>query len=182
MNMKNILVCLFVLVCFAGCNKEDKELKKLQIENEKMKGEILKKQVESIAATEKDKILFQLNQLKNAYQRRIDVVHKLVEFLASHKDMLSEEGQQSLTVVTEDAFSAGQFSDLEDREQLSGDKGFPKFKSGQDELSSDLARLLLIIEEHPNLKAMQEYVDLRTQVEATENRVTVEQMRLKDLK
>jgi len=49
--MKKFLVCLFVMVCFVGCNSKNKELEKLQIENEKTKLEIQKLEKERLLQT-----------------------------------------------------------------------------------------------------------------------------------
>lgn len=183
MNMKNILVGLFVLVCFAGCNKEDKELKRLQIENEKMKGVILKKQVETISATEQAeqiRILSQWGQLKKAYQRQYEMLHKFLEFLDLHNKTFTDIGKQSLSSVFVSLSIVEKM--IEAVNPINAPEFFIDFQKEQDSLSKNLTNLITVIEEHPNLKAMQDYLDLRTQLEATENRVTVERMRLKDLK
>jgi LemA protein len=52
-----------------------------------------------------------------------------------------------------------------------GDASF--FQQAQGELSSALSRLMAVVENYPNLKANQGFQDLRTQLEGTENRITV---------
>jgi LemA protein len=50
---------------------------------------------------------------------------------------------------------------------------FDKFQKAQGELSGALSRLLVTVEQYPNLKANQGFQDLRVQLEGTENRITV---------
>jgi hypothetical protein len=181
--VKNILVSLFVLLCFFGCDSKDKELKKLQIENEKMKGVILKKQVEAISAISNQKeqyILSQWDQLKNAYQRRNDVVHRLVEFLDSHKNILTEKGKQSLTAVTDSLHLVELISSNEGIKPITEDIRFVEFQKEQNKLSMNLTNLMTILEENPKLKAMQDFLDLRVMLEATENRIMVERLRFEE--
>ena len=52
-----------------------------------------------------------------------------------------------------------------------------KFKAAQGELSSSLARLLVVSENYPNLKANQAFADLRVVLEGTENRIATERMK-----
>lgn len=48
-----------------------------------------------------------------------------------------------------------------------------KFQAAQGEVSSALSRLMVVVEQYPNLKANQGFSDLRVQLEGTENRITV---------
>jgi LemA protein len=49
-----------------------------------------------------------------------------------------------------------------------------EFQQAQDGLSSALARLMVVVESYPDLKANQNFLDLQAQLEGTENRITVE--------
>jgi LemA protein len=48
-----------------------------------------------------------------------------------------------------------------------------KFQAAQGEVGSALSRLMVVVEQYPNLKANQGFSDLRVQLEGTENRITV---------
>ena len=52
-----------------------------------------------------------------------------------------------------------------------------QFQQAQGELSSALSRLMVVAESYPNLKADQAFLNLQTQLEGTENRITTERMR-----
>jgi LemA protein len=56
---------------------------------------------------------------------------------------------------------------------LNDPQAFERFQKAQGELGSALARLLVVSENYPNLKANQGFQDLRVQLEGTENRITV---------
>lgn len=49
-----------------------------------------------------------------------------------------------------------------------------KFQAAQDQLSGSLSRLLVSVEQYPNLKANQNFLELQAQLEGTENRISVE--------
>jgi LemA protein len=55
-----------------------------------------------------------------------------------------------------------------------------KYQQAQDQLSSALSRLLVVVERYPELKANANFRDLQTQLEGTENRVSVERMRFNE--
>ena len=58
---------------------------------------------------------------------------------------------------------------------------FQKFQQAQDQLGGALSRLLVTIEKYPELKANQNFRDLQTQLEGTENRISVERGRFNDV-
>ena len=58
---------------------------------------------------------------------------------------------------------------------------FEKFQKAQDELGGALSRLLVAVEKYPELKANQNFRDLQTQLEGTENRISVERGRFNDV-
>ncbi|MEQ8576528.1 MAG: LemA family protein, partial [Fulvivirga sp.] len=55
-----------------------------------------------------------------------------------------------------------------------------QFQSAQDGLGSALSRLLVTIERYPDLKANQNFLELQSQLEGTENRIAVERKRFND--
>ena len=108
-------------------------------------------------------------QVENVYQRRADLIPNLVETVKGAKEF----EQQTLTQVVEARAKVGQV-------QIQGlpDSGsLQRFESAQNELSSALSRLLVVVERYPELKATQNFRDLQVQLEGTENRIAVERRR-----
>jgi LemA protein len=58
-------------------------------------------------------------------------------------------------------------------EMLNNPAAMQQFQAAQGELGSALSRLMVVVEQYPNLKANQGFSDLRVQLEGTENRITV---------
>jgi LemA protein len=56
-----------------------------------------------------------------------------------------------------------------------------RFQSAQDNVSSSLARLMVVVENYPQLKATQNFSELQAQLEGTENRITVERMKFNEV-
>lgn len=102
------------------------------------------------------------SEVLNQYKRRADLIPNLVNTV---KGYASHE-QQVLTQVTEARARVGQVN-ADDPASLAS------FQQAQGELSSALQRLMVVVENYPNLKADQAFLDLQTQLEGTENRITV---------
>jgi LemA protein len=96
--------------------------------------------------------------VQSAYQRRADLIPNLVATVKAYSDY---EGDV-LTEITKARASVGS---AQTPQELSA--------AGQ-ELNSALARLLVVVEAYPDLKANQNYLDLQVQLEGTENRIKVE--------
>jgi hypothetical protein len=60
---------------------------------------------------------------------------------------------------------------------LNNPEAFQKFQQVQGELSSALSRLMAVSEKYPDLKADTSFRDLQSQLEGTENRITVARQR-----
>jgi LemA protein len=56
-------------------------------------------------------------------------------------------------------------------------ESFQKFQEAQGQVSSSLSRLLVTVEQYPQLKATEGFMQLQSQLEGTENRITVERQR-----
>jgi LemA protein len=109
-------------------------------------------------------------QVQNAYQRRADLIPNLV---ASVKGAANFE-QTTLNQVIEARSRVGQLSPQASAEILNDPAKFARYQQAQDSLSSALSRLMVVVEQYPQLQAVQAFRDLMTQLEGTENRVAVE--------
>ncbi|MBI0029214.1 LemA family protein [Gilliamella sp. B14448G11] len=107
------------------------------------------------------------SEVVNQYKRRADLVPNLVNTV---KGYASHE-KDVLTQVTDARAKVGSVQINAD--QLSDPVLFSKFQQAQSELSSALSRLIAVSENYPDLKANTLYQDLMSQLEGTENRITV---------
>lgn len=119
--------------------------------------------------TKEEAVTAQWAQVENVYQRRADLIPNLVATVKGYADFEQEtltrviEARAKATSVTIDPTNLNEAS-------------MQQFQSAQDGLGSALSRLLVTIERYPDLKANQNFLDLQTQLERTENRITVERM------
>ncbi len=106
-------------------------------------------------------------EVLNQYQRRADLVPNLVNvvkgFAAQEKDVLLGVTNARSRVGSVQATP----------ELINDPDAFAKFQSAQGELSSALSRLLLVVENYPQLKSDANFRELQAQLEGTENRITV---------
>jgi LemA protein len=107
------------------------------------------------------------SEVLNQYQRRADLVPNIV---ATVKGEAAFE-QDTLTKVIEARSKATSIQVTP--ETLNDPAAFNKFQAAQGELGSALSRLMVVVEQYPNLKTNQGFSDLRVQLEGTENRITV---------
>ena len=107
------------------------------------------------------------SEVLNQYQRRADLVPNIV---ATVKGEANFE-QETLTKVIEARSKATSIQVTP--ETLNDPAAMQKFQAAQGELGSALSRLMVVVEQYPNLKANQGFSDLRVQLEGTENRITV---------
>jgi len=105
--------------------------------------------------------------VQSAYQRRADLVPNLV---ATVKGAANFE-QSTLTQVAEARAKATSIQ--VDPTKLTPEK-MAEFQSAQGELSSAIGRLLMVTENYPELRATQNFQELQSQLEGTENRIKVE--------
>ena len=106
-------------------------------------------------------------QVENQYQRRADLVPNLV---ATVKGYAAHE-KETLTAVTEARAKVGSIQvgkELLDNPQLP-----QQYQAAQSELGSALQRLMVVVERYPDLKANQNFLALQSQLEGTENRISV---------
>ncbi len=111
--------------------------------------------------------------VESAYQRRADLVPNLVNTVKGQANF----EQQTLTQVIEARAKAT--SVQVDASKLS-EEDIKKFQAAQDELKGSLSRLLVTVEQYPDLKANQGFMELQAQLEGTENRINTERNRFNE--
>src|SRR5437016_8246482 len=113
-------------------------------------------------------------QVQNVYQRRADLVPNLVEtvkgFAAQERTVLEEvtKARASATAI--------QLSP----QALSDPKAVERWQAAQNQLGGALSRLLVTVERYPDLKSNANFLALQTQLEGTENRITVERRKFNE--
>jgi LemA protein len=113
-------------------------------------------------------------QVENSYQRRSDLIPNLVSTVKGY----AEFEKSTLTEVVQARASATSMKI--DANNLSPEN-IAKFQQAQDGLSGALSRLLVSVEKYPDLKANQNFLELQSQLEGTENRIAVERGRFNDM-
>jgi LemA protein len=104
--------------------------------------------------------------VQSDYQRRADLIPNLVNTVKGAANF----EQETLTRVTEARANATKTTISP--ENLTPEN-IQRFQQAQGELSSALSRLLVTVERYPELKANQNFLNLQTQLEGTENRIKV---------
>lgn len=110
------------------------------------------------------------SQVENVYQRRADLIPNLVATVKG----IAEFEKETFTAVTEARSKVGgiNMEGITDNPEM-----LQQFQAAQGQLSSALSRLMVVVERYPDLKANQNFLNLQTQLEGTENRITVERNR-----
>lgn len=114
------------------------------------------------------------SQVENQYQRRADLIPNLVKTVQGAADF----EKSVLTEVTDARSRVGQVKLSAD--DLSDPQKFEQFQKAQDQLSSALSRLLVVSENYPQLKSNESFLQLQSQLEGTENRISVERRRFNE--
>ncbi|MCH5229672.1 MAG: LemA family protein [Muribaculaceae bacterium] len=109
-------------------------------------------------------------QVENQYQRRADLIPNLVNTVKGYSTHESETFEK-VTLARAKATSITIDADNLTEENLA------KFQAAQNELSQALKSLLAVTEAYPDLKANENFMNLQTQLEGTENRITTARMR-----
>src|SRR5882757_6695022 len=105
--------------------------------------------------------------VQNNYQRRADLIPNLVATVQGY----AKQERDVLTAVVEARAKATQVKI--DVSQLTDPEKLKQFQDAQNQLSGALGRLLAISENYPELKSNQNFLALQSQLEGTENRITV---------
>ncbi|MDC6365677.1 MULTISPECIES: LemA family protein [Flavobacteriaceae] len=112
--------------------------------------------------------------VESSYQRRSDLIGNLVKTVQGAADFERE----TLTDVIEARAKAT--STTIDANNITAEQ-LAEFQQAQTGLSSALSRLLVTVERYPDLKANQNFLELQSQLEGTENRINVERNRFNNL-
>jgi LemA protein len=105
--------------------------------------------------------------VQNQYQRRADLIPNLVSTVQAY----ANQEREVLTSVTEARARATQVQ--VDASTITDPAAFQRFQQAQDELSGVLGRLLAISERYPELRSNQNFLALQSQLEGTENRISI---------
>ncbi len=106
------------------------------------------------------------SQVENVYQRRADLIPNLVNTVKGY----AKHEAQVLEEVTKARAQVGQI-------RVNDPKSLERFEQSQGQLSQALSHLMVVAEKYPELKADQNFLNLQSQLEGTENRIAVERMR-----
>ena len=107
------------------------------------------------------------SEVVNQYQRRADLVPNLVNTVKGY----AAQEADVLIAVTNARANVGAIKATP--ELVNDPAAFAKFQAAQGQLTSALSRLLVVAENYPNLKSDALFRDLQSQLEGTENRITV---------
>ena len=116
------------------------------------------------------------SQVENVYQRRLDLIPNLVETVKGY----AAHEKETFQAVTEARAKAGGSINL-GSDALNNPAMFQQFQQAQSALSSALSRLMVVVEKYPELKANENFLALQSQLEGTENRISVERRRFNEV-
>jgi len=114
------------------------------------------------------------SDVENQYQRRSDLIPNLVQTVKGY----AKQERETLEAVVKARAEATQTK--VDASTLTNPQAFQKFEQAQGQLSSALGRLMVVVEKYPDLKSNQNFLELQSQLEGTENRITVARKRYID--
>lgn len=106
-------------------------------------------------------------QVQNVYQRRADLIPNLVNTVKGY-------AQQEKDVLVSVIEARAKATSINVNADNLTPENIQKFQQAQDGLSSALSRLMVVSEAYPDLKSNQNFLELQSQLEGTENRIAVE--------
>lgn len=112
-------------------------------------------------------------QVENVYQRRADLIPNLVNTVKGYAE---HEKQTLIDVISARAKATSVNIDPSNLTNAS----LQQFQQAQTGLSSALSRLMVVVEKYPDLKANQNFLELQSQLEGTENRIANERRKFND--
>jgi len=107
------------------------------------------------------------SQVENQYKRRADLIPNLVETVKGY----AAQERETLTAVTEARAKVSQMTVTP--ETINDPQAMQRFEQSQGDLSRALSRLMVVSERYPDLKSNQNFLALQSQLEGTENRISV---------
>ncbi|MDK2047713.1 LemA family protein [Aliarcobacter butzleri] len=107
------------------------------------------------------------SQVQNQYKRRADLIPNLVETVKAYVN----HEKNTLVEVTEARSKVSQITLNENT--LNNPELLQQFENAQSNLTSALSKLMVVVEKYPELKANENFLSLQSQLEGTENRITV---------
>ncbi len=116
------------------------------------------------------------SQVENAYQRRLDLIPNLVETVKGY----AAHERETFQAITEARSKVGGVINVPGQ-ALSSPEMFQQFQQAQDSLAGALQRLMVVVENYPELKANENFLQLQSQLEGTENRIAVERKRFNEV-
>ena len=116
-------------------------------------------------------------QVQNTYQRRADLIPNLV---ATVRGAANFE-QETLRQVIEARSRVGQLTPQATEQILNDPERFAQYQQAQDTLGLALSRLMVVVEQYPQLQSVAGFRDLMVQLEGTENRISVERRRFNEV-
>lgn len=116
----------------------------------------------------------QWSKVESQYQRRLDLIPNLVNTVKGY----AEHEQETFTKVIE---ARNQASQAKIDPNNMNQEAMDKFQQSQQALKSSLDRLMVVVERYPDLKANENFKELQSQLEGTENRIATERQRFADV-
>lgn len=124
--------------------------------------------------TMQESVTSQWGNVETAYQRRSDLIPNFVNTVKGAANF----EQTTLTQVIEARSKAT--SVTMDPTKMTAEN-MQQFQAAQGQVSSALSRLMVVVEQYPELKATQNFRDLQVELEGTENRISVERKKFNDV-
>ncbi len=124
--------------------------------------------------TMQESVTSQWGNVETAYQRRSDLIPNFVNTVKGAANF----EQTTLTQVIEARAKATSVSI--DPTKMTAEN-MQQFQQAQGQLSSALSRLMVVVEQYPELKATQNFRDLQVELEGTENRISVERRKFNEV-
>ncbi|PJA54937.1 MAG: LemA family protein, partial [Candidatus Marinimicrobia bacterium CG_4_9_14_3_um_filter_48_9] len=113
------------------------------------------------------------SQVENVYQRRADLIPNLVATVKGY----AEHEQETFIAVTE---ARSKVNNINLEGITNSQEALQNFQNAQGALSGALSKLMVVMERYPELKANQNFLDLQSQLESTENRISIERRRFNE--
>ncbi len=117
----------------------------------------------------------QWSDVENDYQRRFDLIPNLVQTVQGAANF----EKSTLTEITEARAKVGQVT-MQGANIPNNPQAMQQYEQAQAGLSSALSRLLVVVERYPELRSNENFLQLQSQLEGTENRISVERRRFND--